>query len=394
MAAPQWNPSDPAFRADPYPFYARLRAEDPLHITPFGHLVLTRYDDVAQVLRDPTTTMKGRVDRDSPSGERRPGNAPSLLGEDPPDHTRLRRLLSKVLLPRAARLRPLIVSIVDALLDDLRGRDEVDLITDYAYSIPSTITHTMLGLPNRDLLRTRGWMNDLIRRIEPFQTAEEEALCAIAVSEMDDYLTSAISEKLNTPTDDLLTDLVRIEEEGDKLGNDELLPMIQLLFIAGHETNVHMIGNAIHSLLDNPEQKALVVQGNVNPTVMVDELLRYDSPAQTSARRLTKDTVIGGQEFPAEQRIFVSLGSANRDQSFWGDTADDLDLTRGDAVRHFAFGGGVHHCLGAPLGRMEGEVAITRFVQEFPKAELAGDPTFSSRMVVRGRETFPIRLGV
>jgi len=210
---------------------------------------------------------------------------------------------------------------------------------------------------------------------------------------MDAYLTEAIEWKRREPADDLLTGLIQVEEEGDRLDSDELLSMVGLLFIAGHETTVNLIGNGTHALLCHPEQFELARTGQVDDETMTEELLRYDSPVQTSGRRLTQDTVIGGIEVAADELVLTALGSANRDEAFWGDTAADLDLTRDDAARHVSFGSGVHHCLGAALARMEGQIAISRLVRRFPELALVEEPTINARIILRGRGILPVSLG-
>jgi cytochrome P450 len=210
---------------------------------------------------------------------------------------------------------------------------------------------------------------------------------------MDTYLTDAIEWKRREPADDLLTGLIQVEEEGDRLDSDELLSMIGLLFVAGHETTVNLIGNGTHALLRHSDQLELARTGQVDDETMTEELLRYDSPVQTSGRHLTQDSVIGGVEVAADEWVLTALGSANRDESFWGDNASDLDLTRSDAARHLSFGSGVHHCLGAALARMEGEIAISRLVRRFPELSIAEEPTINPRIILRGRGTLPVSLG-
>ncbi|MDP7551329.1 MAG: cytochrome P450 [Acidimicrobiales bacterium] len=398
--APSWNPFDPDFLTDPYPHYARLRAEDPVHRTPLGPLIVSRYDDAFQVLRDPTTSVRrssspGDIpEHMRPLEQRRMERAPSILGLDPPDHTRLRKLVQRTFTPRSiSNMRAQTEVIVESLLDDLTGRESIDLITDYAFVVPFTVIHSMLGLPEADTMKVREWSGALTQTLEPFLTPEQVTAAVDAGHKMDAYLTDAIEWKRLEPGDDLLTGLIQVEEEGDRLDGDELLSMVGLLFVAGHETTVNLIGNGTHALLCNPEQTELVRTAQVDDENMVEELLRYDSPVQTSGRRLTKDTVIGGIEVAADEMVLTALGSANRDEAFWGSTAADLDLTRDGAARHLSFGSGVHHCLGAALARMEGEIAISRLVRRFPELSIAEEPIISARIILRGRGTFPVNLG-
>ncbi|MDG2908121.1 MAG: cytochrome P450 [Acidimicrobiales bacterium] len=398
--APSWNPFDPEFLVDPYPTYARLRDEDPVHRTPIGTLLVSRYDDVHRVLRD-TETSVGRFESRTevpehmlPLQQVRAERVPSILGLDPPDHTRLRGLVQRTFTPRAiGRMRDQTTAIVDDLLDELAEHGEIDLIGEYAFVIPFAVIHSMLGLPETDVAKVRAWSHALTQTLEPFLTPEQVSAALEGGIRMDAYLTDAVAQKRREPADDLLTHLIEVEEEGDRMSEEELLSMLSLLFVAGHETTVNLIGNGTHALLQHPDQLALVRDDESVDANVADELLRWDSPVQTSGRRLLHDTVISGVEVAADELVLTALGSANRDPAFWGDTADTLDVIRKDAARHVSFGSGIHHCLGAALARMEGEIAITRFVRRFPELALAGEPTFNARIILRGRSTLPVRLG-
>jgi len=398
--APSWNPFDPDFLLDPYPHYARLRDEDPVHRTPLGVLVVSRYDDAHQVLRDPQTSVRRFETSETtpehmlPLRDRQDERVPSILGLDPPDHTRLRKLVQRTFTPRAiGRMRDQTTAIVDDLLDELTDRDELDLIADYAFVIPFAVIHAMLGLPEADVAQVRAWSHALTQTLEPFLTPEQVDAAMDAAVHMDRYLTEAIAAKRQNPATDLLTDLVQVEEEGDRMTEAELLSMTSLLFVAGHETTVNLIGNGTHALLGHPDQMDLVRTDESVDATVADELLRYDSPVQTSGRRVMHDVEVSGVEVAAGEMVLTALGSANRDPRFWGATADDLDVTRPEANRHLSFGSGVHHCLGAALARMEGEIAITRLVRRFPDLALAGQPTYNARIILRGRDVLPVRLG-
>ncbi len=401
--APSWNPFDPAFLTDPYPTYARLRDEDPVHRNALGILIVSRYDDTHQVLRDPHTSVKrfeSSIDlpehmlRLRNRGADRP---PSILALDPPDHTRLRKLVQRTFTPRSiARMRDRTTTIVDDLLDDLAGRDgddPIDLIADYAFVIPFAVIHDMLGLPDADVERVRAWSHAMTQTLEPYLTPEQVDAAIAGGDHMDSYLRNAIAWKRREPADDLLSDLVAVEADGDRMDADELLAMTNLLFVAGHETTVNLIGNGTHALLRHPDQLSQVRNDESVDDTVADELLRYDSPVQTSGRRMMHDVEVGGVEVPAGEMVLTALGSANRDPRFWGDTADQLDVTRADANRHVSFGSGVHHCLGAALARMEGEIAVTRLVRRFPDLALAAEPTYNARIILRGREAMPVTLG-
>ena len=399
--APTWNPFDKDFAINPYPSYARLRKEDPLHRTANDLLLVSRYDDAFQVLRDPTTSMQGRRNRNAEAPEhmrvlveRTEGRGPSLLGLDPPDHTRLRGLVQRTFTPRAiSRMREQTTTIVDELLDELVEIQEIDLISQYAFVIPFAVIHQMLGLPDTEMTMVREWSQALSKTLEPFLTPEEVDEAISGGVYMDEYLGEAIAHKRKHPKDDLLTALIEAEEEEDRLSEDELRSMTSLLFIAGHETKVNLIGNGTHALLNNPDQLQIIREDESVDGTMVDELLRYDSPVQNSGRTLTQDTIIGGVEIAAGETILTSLGSANHDEIFWGPTASELDVRRKDASRHLSFGNGIHHCLGAALARMEGEIAVANLVRRFPDLDFNGEPTYNGRVILRGRETFPVTLG-
>lgn len=400
--APSWDPFDPEFLLDPYPTYARLRDEDPVHRNPLGILIVSRYEDIHEVLRDPHTSVR-RFDSGAYTpehmkvlhkrGEDRP---PSILGLDPPDHTRLRKLVQRTFTPRSiARMRQRTTTIVDDLLDELSKHatdDPIDLIADYAFVIPFAVIHTMLGLPEADVERVRSWSHALTQTLEPYLTPEQVQAAIAGGDHMENYLRDAIAWKRQEPADDLLSDLVQVEEEGDRMTEDELLAMTNLLFVAGHETTVNLIGNGTHALLRHPEQLELVRSDESTDGTVADELLRYDSPVQTSGRRMMHDVEIAGIEVPAGELVLTALGSGNRDPIFWGETADDLDVTRTNANRHVSFGSGIHHCLGAALARMEGEIAVTHLIRRFPDLTLAAEPTYNARIILRGRETMPVSL--
>ena len=342
--APSWDPFDPEFLTDPYPTYARLRDEDPVHRNALGILIVSRYDDAHQVLRDPhTSVQRFESSIDLPEHMLRLRNrgedrSPSILGLDPPDHTRLRKLVQRTFTPRSiARMRDRTTTIVDDLLDDLSARgvdDPIDLIADYAFVIPFAVIHAMLGLPEADVERVRAWSHAMTQTLEPYLTPEQVDAAIDGGDHMDTYLRDAIEWKRREPADDLLSDLVGVEADGDRMDAEELLAMTNLLFVAGHETTVNLIGNGTHALLRHPDQLALVGTDESVDDTVADELLRYDSPVQTSGRRMMHDVEIGGVEVPSGEMVLTALGSANRDPRFWGETADQLDVTRADAHRH------------------------------------------------------------
>ena len=397
-----WNPFDPDFLINPYPQYELLRDQDPVHRTAFGNLVVTRSDDVFEVLRNPNTS----VNRDNTAeGMDRPEHIkklqdasmdrpPSILMLDPPEHTRLRKLVQRTFTPRGIeKMRHLTTEIVEDLLDQLAEKREIDLIKDFSFVVPFVVIHSMLGLPDADMLDVREWSQTLVQTLEPNISPEQVDAAIWGGTQLNEYLTEALAWKRNQPGDDLLSDLIAVEEGGEGLTEPELLSMISLLFVAGHETTVNLIGNGTHSLLNNPEQFNLVLNDPSVDSTIADELLRFDSPVQNSGRLLLEDMELSGVHVKAGELVLTALGSANRDPRFWGDSAHVLDVKRQDASRHVSFGSGVHYCLGAALAKMEGEIAVTKLIRRFPEISITSEPTYNSRIILRGREEFPVDLG-
>lgn len=402
-----WNPLDPEFLADPYETYAALRTSDRLHDTGFGPMVVTRYADVEAVLKNSELVAGAGTDEaqlDHINAIHAGAGLPpvdmddkSLLGLDPPDHTRLRRLVQKSFTPKAiARQRDVVTEVVDGYCDRLtQAGPEVDLIADYAFPIPFAIISRLLGLPGSDEGLVRDWSRDMTESLEPILSDDQLRDAAVAAQAMRDYLDDRVAEKRADPGDDIISELIAVEEEGDRMDEKELVTMLILLFVAGHETTVNLIGNGTLALLRNPEQLARL-RDSTDPAFdvnAIDELLRYDSPVQTSGRNTVSDVEVAGGIVPAGTPVVTSLGAANRDPEFWGDSADELDLGREGAGRHQSFGNGIHFCLGAALARTEGEIAITRLIRRFPELRLATDqPEFSPRIVLRGMKALPVSL--
>ena len=279
------------------------------------------------------------------------------------------------------------------MLAQLAEKRQIDLIEDFAFVVPFVVIHSMLGLPDADMLNVREWSQTLVQTLEPNISPEQVDEAIWGGTQLNEYLTEALAWKRNEPGDDLLTDLIAVEEGGEGLTEPELLSMISLLFVAGHETTVNLIGNGTHSLINNPNQFQLVLNDPSVDDTMVDELLRFDSPVQNSGRLLLEDMELSGTHVEAGELVLTAFGSANRDPRFWGETAHQLDVKREDASRHVSFGSGVHYCLGAALAKMEGEIAVTRLIRRFPDLSITEEPTFNSRIILRGREKFPVDLG-
>jgi cytochrome P450 len=395
MAAVTYNPMDPEVVADPYPTYARLRAEDPVHRSPLGFWVLTRYDDVVFTLRDPRFAKEAIAPYVAARfGIEIPIERISMLDRDPPDHTRLRGLVSKAFTPRVVeRLRPRIQEIVDRLLDAVEDRRAMDLIEDFAYPLPVIVICEMLGVPVADRARFKDWSLDVARGLDALLLPGEPDVATRSMAArvaLGQYFRELIAERRTSPRGgDLLSDLIAAEEAGDTLTEEELLSTCVLLLIAGHETTANLIGNGTLALLRHPEELRRLREEPGLIASAVEELLRYDGPVQRTARIPSEDVAIGGRTIPAGDMVMPFIGAADRDPAQFPDP-DRLDLGRSDN-RHIAFGWGIHFCLGAPLARVEGQIAIGALVRRLPKLALATDrPAFRQSLTLRGLSALPV----
>ena len=397
-----FNPFEPGFFDDPYRQYAALREHDPVHRSPLEVWVLFRYDDIVGVLRD--SSLSVQVENATPTArmqmfaeqapEERERGAHSILNVDPPDHTRLRRLVSKAFTPKMVHeLQPRIQMLVDDALDTMAERGEADVVGDLAFPLPFTVISEMLGMPDGNRDEVRGWSHTLTKTLDPILSPEEVDAALVAASNMQAHVQDVLAWKRDHPADDLLTGLLAAEDEGDRLSEIELLDQVLLLYVAGHETTVNLIGNATLALLGHPDQLARLRADPELDGGAVEELLRYDSPVQFSRRITTADLDVAGTTIPAGTFTLTCLGSANHDEARWGPTADELDITRPDAGQHMSFGNGIHHCLGSSLARTEAQVAIGTLVRRFPDLALAGEPERNGRVVLRGLESLPVTLG-
>jgi pimeloyl-[acyl-carrier protein] synthase len=396
MGGIAFNPMDPAFVADPYPTYRRLLAEDPVHHSPMGFWVLTRYEDVVAALRDPRLAKEAiaafvaaRFGAPVP-----PAMGLSMLDRDPPDHTRLRSLVSKAFTPRVVDgLRPRVQQIVDGLLEGVRDAGAMDLIEEFAYPIPVNVICEMLGVPVEDHERFKGWSLDIARGLDSIllpTDSEVPKRSAAARTGLAEYFRELIARRRAAPRADLLSGLIAAEEAGDKLSENELLATCILLLIAGHETTVNLIGNGTLALLRHPDQLRRLRD---NPALIgsaIEELLRFDGPVQRTARIPSEDVVIDGRKIPKGEMVMPFIGAADRDPAQFPDP-DRLDIGRTDN-RHIAFGWGIHFCLGAPLARVEGQIAINTLVQRFPQLALATEtPEFRESLTLRGLKSLPVK---
>jgi len=385
-----FNPLLPEFHADPYPFYRRLREKEPVHQSPMGFWVLTRYEDCVAVLRDQRfgreefQQMLSSVYGDD---SEKPQLPRSMLFRDPPDHTRLRALVSKAFTPRMIEtMRDHIQEIVDRLLDRVQDTGRMDVMEDLAYPLPVTVICEMLGVPVTDHASIRGWSADIARSLDAIGLPSDQAIVERGRTSrraLAGYFRRLVPERRARPQQDLLSGLIAAEEQGDKLSQDEVIAMCLLLFIAGHETTVNLIGNGTLALLRHPDQMRKL---QADPALIgnaVEELLRYDSPVQRTARITSVDAEVGGQPMPKGTMVITALGAANRDPAQFPDP-DVLDVTRKDP-RHISFGFGIHFCLGAPLARVEGQLALGTLLRRMPKLALAeSNPEWRESSVLRG----------
>jgi len=394
MGDVHFNPMDPEFIADPYPTYHRLRAEDPVHHNPLGFWVLTRYEDVVAALRDPRLIKEPIAAFVAARfGAAMPAMGLSMLDRDPPDHTRLRGLVNKAFTPRVVEgLRPHIQKIVDGLLARVEGAGTMDLIEEFAYPLPVTVICQMLGVPVEDRERFKQWGLDIARGLDAILLPPDSDVARRSVAArhaLADYFRALIAERRAAPRGDMLSDLIAAEEAGDKLREDELLATCILLLVAGHETTVNLIGNGTLALLRHPDQLRRLRE---NPGLIgsaVEELLRYDGPVQRTARIPSSDITFDGLTIGKGEMVMPFIGAADRDPAQFPDP-DRLDITRTDN-RHIAFGWGIHFCLGAPLARVEGQIAISTLVQRLPKLALATDrPEYRQSLTLRGLTTLPV----
>jgi cytochrome P450 len=394
MGGMAFNPMDPAFVADPYPTYQQLRAEDPVHHSPLGFWVLTRYDDVIAALRDPRLAKEAIAAFVAARfGTAIPALGISMLDRDPPDHTRLRSLVSKAFTPRMVeRLRPRIAQIVDGLLDRVHGAGGMDLIEEFAYPIPVIVICEMLGVPVEDHERFKGWSLDIARGLDSVLLPPDSDVPRRSLASRNalaDYFRELIAARRRAPRSDMLSELIAAEEAGDKLSESELLATCILLLIAGHETTVNLIGNGTLALLRHPDQLRRLRDDPRLIGTAVEELLRFDGPVQRTARIPSEDVLIGGRVIAKGEMVMPFIGAADRDPAQFPDP-DRLDLGRTDN-RHIAFGWGIHFCLGAPLARVEGQIAINALVQRLPKLALATPtPEFRQSLTLRGLKSLPV----
>ncbi|WP_433921044.1 cytochrome P450 family protein [Paenibacillus taichungensis] len=391
---------DHAFIQQPFPVYETLRTEEPVHrlLLPSGHVawMVTRYEDAVKILQD-SRFVTGVLDNsnDDMRGALPPHQAiisRNLISVGPEDHRRLRRLIQKAFTPRMIeRLRGRIVEISDELLDRIQAGNtrDFDLIEDYAFPLPIIVICEMLGVPLKDQDKFRAWSNTIMEGVSnPQMNQESDEVMKAFV----DYLQALITERRNHSQQDLISDLISIEEEGDKLSEQELYALVFVLIIAGHETTVNLIGNGMLALLEHPEQKQILMDDPELIQAAVEEVLRFNGPAEISnVRWATENVEFQGIQIRPGDMMLVALSSANRDSSQY-EEADTFNITR-KVNDHIAFGKGIHYCLGAPLARLEGEIAINALLRRLPEIRLNTDMQlleWRPGMIIRGLKAFPV----
>ena len=400
---PMFNPLEAGYMENPYPHFAEMRDGQPVHLSMMDVWVLFDHDDVFRLLRDPTmSVMDAKIEvRDeeryaemleAAGGELEQDS--SMLNTDPPDHTRLRRLVSKAFTPAAIQaLRPRIQELVDAALDELAAAGTGDIVKQLAFPLPFDVISEMLGMPESDKDQIAAWSGTIVKSLDPMLALDSFAEIRAASNAMNAHIDEVIRWKRENPGDDLLTALIAAEEGGDRLTPGELRDQVNLLFIAGHETTVNLIGTGLWEMLRHPEQREELSADDSLDAGAIDELLRFVSPVQISRRITVDDIEMRGVKIPARSFVQTWLASANRDPAKFGETANELDIRRGDAGQHVSFGSGIHYCLGASLAKLEAQAAIGRFIRRFPNAQVVGEPKWNGRMNLRGLDELVVDVG-
>jgi cytochrome P450 len=398
---PSFNPFAPGYIEDPYPHYAELRATNPVEQHELGFWALWRHHDVAEVLRAKMSVEDRNVTQHGPMREvydeiygemGRRSDGVSMLDRDPPDHTRLRKLVTQAFTPRTVeKLTPTVQSLVDEALDRIDDEGSVNLIDALAFPLPFTVISVMLGMPDVDHARLRELSHLAVRSLEPVPDPDTVRQILAAELELEGIAREAIEWKRRHQDDDLLTALINAEADGDVLSDEELVAQTILLYLAGHETTVNLIGNGGLALLrDRDQLTAWRDRPDVDENA-VEELLRFDSPVQMSRRITLADYALNDDvTIPAGSMVVLGLASANRDETQFGADASRLRLDRDNARQHASFGAGVHHCLGAALARLEGRVALSSLIRRFPQLDLDGAIEWNGRINLRGLSRLPV----
>jgi cytochrome P450 len=385
------------FLDDPYPWYAALREHDPLHALEGGGVFVSRYDDAIAVYRAPQASSDKKLEfkpklGDSPLYEH---HTTSLVFNDPPLHTRVRRIIMGAVNQKAiARMEPNVAQLVDTLLDEMADKRDANFIDDFAAQIPIEVIGNLLDIPRSERGPLRGWSVAILSGLEPKLTPPMFEAGNRAVTEFVEFLKALIAERRKNPGDhdaDVLTRLIQGEKDGEALTETELYHQCIFLLNAGHETTTNLIGNGLWALLSNPGELAKLRADPALVPTAVEEMLRYDGPIQLNNRRLTAPLALSAGTLPEGTLITIGIGAANRDPSEFAD-AERFDVGR-KPNRHVAFGHGDHVCVGMNVARMEGRIALGRLLGRFERIELAGSPERDRRVRFRGFRRLPVRLG-
>ena len=389
---------DPAHRADPYPVFRQLRESAPFHVAGNNVTVFGDFADCDEVLRHPSSCsdrLKSTLaQRAIAAGQpARPFGVPGFLFLDPPDHTRLRKLVSKAFSPKVVRdLEPAISGLVDGLLDAIERKGSFEAITDLAHPLPVAVICRLLGVPIEDEPQFSTASTLLAQGLDPFisftgqaQGIDERLEAGLWLR---GYLRDLLDQRRANPGDDLMSALIAVEESGDQLTEDEIVATCNLLLIAGHETTVNLIANAILAMLRHPRYWTALSRDGGYASAIVEETLRYDPPVQLVGRVAGADMTIHGAEVPKGDTMMLLLAAAHRDPAV-NDRPDEFDPDR-PSIRHLAFGLGPHFCLGAPLARMEAAVALAAVTRRFPQARLAAEPVYKPHVTLRGMATLDV----
>lgn len=394
---------DPSFITNPYDQYEILRRNCPVCPTPSGSWLVTRHDAVVELLRSPQYSvdegrLTGSISRTGsvgPGADIRTFDTPNLLNTDPPLHTRLRRAVAKAFTPRRLhRLTARVRLIIEDHIDKVEVGSDIDIIATLAARIPFEVISEILGLPSTHLEDFRSWTRQILKTLDPFVRAADLALIRESVLNLRSFVSEAIDMKRTALADDLTSELIASRNDrGDQIRTDEeLLQQIILLYVAGYETTVGLIGNGLLALMQNRTQLELLRKHRGLVGNAVEEFVRYDSPVQVVRRIAREDVDIEGTKISAGDYLVAVLASANRDASRWGPNADVLDVTRSDAAAHVGFGGGLHSCLGAALARIEGAMTIQALIERFPDMDLVHEPIWSGRIALRTLDRLVVRL--
>ncbi len=396
-----YNPLSEVSHQDPQTIWRNLRYKDPIHWSDVVQgWVVSRHSDVDSILRDfkrfsNVPQMLLEQNKQSPTIISSPDefdvNAPTMLQSDPPDHTRLRTLVSHAFTPKAIALwKTTVETVADDLIENISEKKSFDFLTEYANLLPLIVIAELIGVPHTDRDLFKSWSVKVARTLEPTITASQAEEADQASIELAEYFDQIIQSRRIQPKDDLITVLIQAEEEGDKLNHKEVIAALTLILIAGHETTSNLLGNGMYALLSNPEQLTWLRENPEQVDVAVEELLRFDSPVAVNARTALEDVDVGGVPVKAGDTLILLQGSGNFDENL-RDHSDALALENGDK-NHLSFGRGIHYCLGAPLARLEGQIGFQKVLDRWSDIQLAESPEYKDHIVLRGLKTLNVQL--